>query len=219
MEKGGIGMIRKMSRVISLLLLISYLGFTVPVWGASVDKGSIVTYEMKDIKVQYAASFTAYPVGMEKSSVVTSVYGAVYNQTAAPLQVLYGVVKLTLPSGDSFTEQYISVTDGVYTTRGLSNGGSSINNAQNLLRGYVTEFVTGKKLQGSSVVKDYSNGWKTISLSREWDEYGNPTQFGIAFKWDLVGVSDPFFQKLRDTSYVVDLTTLRTMGANQAVLQ
>lgn len=213
-------MIRKISKVISLLIVIGCLGFTVPAWGAeqSVMKPGSITYEMQDIKVQYAAEFTAYPVATAgKPTVSMSVYDAVYSNAAKPLQVLYGVVKLTNMLGYSFTEEFISVTDGVYSARGLSNGGGPIYNVNNQVRGQDTEFVTGKKLADKSVVKDYSDGWKTIRLTRNWDDYANPMDFAISFKWDLVGSTDPFFQKLTETSYVIDLTTLHYKGANQAV--
>ncbi|MGO4499182.1 hypothetical protein AB4114_25190 [Paenibacillus sp. 2RAB27] len=213
-------MIRKISKVISVFMLIGCLGFTVPVWGAEqvVTKPGSITYEMQDIQVQYAAEFTAYPQAMVgKPSVSKSVYDAVYSDSAKPLQVLYGVVKLTMPTGYSFTEEFISVTDGVNIARGLSNGGGPIYNLNNQVRGQNTEFVTGKKLTDKSVVKDYSDGWKTIRLTRKWDDYANPIDFTISFKWDLVGSVDSFFQKLTETSYVIDLTTLRHKGANQAV--
>ncbi|MNR28196.1 hypothetical protein D3C85_1455110 [compost metagenome] len=119
--------------------------------------------------------------------------------------------------GYTFTEEFISVTDGVYSARGLSNGGGPIYNVNNQVRGQNTEFVTGKKLAEKSVVKDYSDGWKTIRLIRNWDNYANPLDFTISFKWDLVGSVDPFFKKLTETEYVIDLTTLRHKGASQAV--
>ena len=45
-------MIRKISKVISLLIVIGCLGFTVPAWGAeqSVMKPGSITYEMQDIR-------------------------------------------------------------------------------------------------------------------------------------------------------------------------
>ncbi|MNR51490.1 hypothetical protein D3C85_1711670 [compost metagenome] len=77
--------------------------------------------------------------------------------------------------------------------------------------------MTGKKLTDKSVVKDYSDGWKTIRLTRKWDDYANPMDFTISFKWDLAGSVDHFFKRLTETSYVIDLSTLRHKGANQAV--
>ncbi|OAS23630.1 hypothetical protein [Paenibacillus oryzisoli] len=213
-------MIRKISKVISVFVLIGCLGFTVPALGAeqAVTKPGSITYEMQDIQVLYAAEFTAYPQAtIEKATVSKSVYEAVYNDSAKPLQVLYGVVKLTMPTGYSFTEEFISVTDGVNIARGLSNGGGPIYNVNNQARGQSTEFVTGKKLTDKSVVKDYSDGWKTIRLTRKWDDYANPMDFTISFKWDLVGSVDHFFKRLTETSYVIDLSTLRHKGANQAV--
>ncbi|WNR44911.1 hypothetical protein [Paenibacillus roseipurpureus] len=213
-------MIRKISQVLVMLMLLSVV-LSVPAWGAA-DKGtdapSSVTYEMKEIAVQYAAEFTAYPVdSLGKPTVSKSVYEAVYSDEPRPLQVLYGVVKLTNVLGYSFNEEFISVTDGVYTARGLSNGGSRIYNEFNQVKGQKTEFVTGKKLAGSSVVKDYSDGWKTVQLARTWDDYGNPIGFTIRFDGTFQPESDPFFQKLKDTAFVVDLSTLRHKGGSQAV--
>lgn len=201
-------------------MLISCLGFTVPVWGAeqTVTKPGGITYEMQDIEVQYAASFTAYPVGnTAKPTVTTSVYDAVYSNAAKPLQVLYGVVKLTNMLGNFMTEEFISVSDGVNSARGLSNGFGPIYNSNMRIIGRETEFYTGKKLAEKSVVKDYSDGVKAIKLSREWDAFGNPIRFGIRFNGQFKTESDPFFQKLTETSYEIDLTTLRYVGKNQVV--
>ncbi|SDO73206.1 hypothetical protein SAMN04487897_12097 [Paenibacillus sp. yr247] len=212
-------MIRKLSRVFTLLLLVGCIGFAAPAWGAekpfSTPGG--ISYEMKEITVQYAAEFTAYPLSTAKTSVSKSVYEAVYNSEAKPLQVLYGAVKLTSLTGYTFTEEFIRVSDSTHFARGLSNGGSWIYNANNQVRGQDTEFVTGKKLEGSSVVKDYSDGWKMIRFSRSWDDYGNPMKLGISFKWDLKGTADPFFQKLTETEYQIDLSSLRHTGGIQAV--
>ncbi len=94
-------MIRKISKVITLVIVVGCLGFTVPAWGAekSVMKPGSITYEMQDITVQYAAEFTAYPLSTARNSVSKSVYDAVYSSEAKPIQVLYGVVKLTTMTG------------------------------------------------------------------------------------------------------------------------
>lgn len=212
-------MIRKLIKVITLVLLLGCVGFTAPAWGAekSVSVPGAIKYEMKEVTVQYAAEFTVYPISTTKTTVSKSVYEAVYNSEAKPIKVMYGVVKLTTMTGYSFTEEFIRVSDGTQFARGLSNGGGPIYNTNNQVRGQDTEFVTGKKLEGSSVVKDYSDGWKTIRLTRSWDDYGNPMNMAITFKWDLKGSADPFFQKLTETSYQIDLSTLRHTGGNQAV--
>jgi hypothetical protein len=214
-------MIRKLSKVFTLLLLLGCIGFAAPAWGAekSVSTPDSITYEMKEITVQYAAEFTAYPLTTAKTPVTKSVYESVYNSESMPLQVLYGVVKLTTMTGYTFTEEFIRVSDGTHFARGLSNGGSWFYNANNQVRGQDTEFVTGKKLEGSSVIKDYSDGWKTIRFSRSWDDYGNPMKLEISFKWDLKGTADPFFQKLTETGYQIDLSSLRHKGNMQAVKQ
>ncbi|MBD0382522.1 hypothetical protein [Paenibacillus sedimenti] len=212
-------MIRKLRKQFTLLLILGCLAFAAQVKAEkSVMNPGSIKYEMKAIEVQYAAEFTANPVtSNKKPTVAASVYEAVYNSDPKPIQVMYGVVKLTNENGSQFTEEFIRVSDGVHSARGLSNGGGPIYNANNQVRGQDTEFVTGKKLEGSSVVKDYSEGWKTIRLTRNWDDYGNPGSFTIRFNWDLKGPSDPFFQKLTETTYQIDLSTLRHNGGNQAV--
>ena len=42
---------------------------------------------------------------------------------------------------------------------------------------------------------------KRLRLTRNWDDYGNPMDMAISFKWDLKGSTDPFFPKLTETSY------------------
>ncbi|OXM82645.1 hypothetical protein [Paenibacillus rigui] len=212
---------RKFSKTIALFLLIGSMSLSTQALGAEKTalKPGALKYEMQDIKVQYAAEFTAYPKSTaKKSEAGASVNTAVYGGTnPGPIKVLYGVVKLTNPGGSSFTEEFIRVSDGTHSVRALSNGGGPIYGNGSQVRGRKTEFVTGKKIEGSAVIKDYSEGWKTIQLTRNWDEYGNPMSMSIGFQWNLKGTADPYFQQLTETKYEIDLTTLKFTGTNQAV--
>ncbi|UJF35459.1 hypothetical protein [Paenibacillus hexagrammi] len=208
-------MIRKSRGIIAYLVLLGSLVGILPGQAAAEEK---ITYPMKRIDVQYAAEFTAYPLqGSDKSTVTTSVYDPAYSNGAKPIHVLYGIVKLTNELDNPMIEEFIRVTDGSQMTRGLSNSGGPIYDLSQQVRGESTEFVTGKKLEGNSVVKDYSEGWKTIRFVRNWDDNGNPTNFTIEFNWDGVGAEDPFFRKLTETSYQIDLSTINDNGGDQEV--
>ena len=141
-------MIRKLSKVITLLLVIGCVGFTAPAWGAeqSVLLPGSIKYEMKEVTVQYAAEFTVYPISTPKTTVSKSVYEAVYSNEAKPIQVMYGVVKLTICWVTRSPRSSFGFQMERIVARGLSNGGGPIYNANNQVRGQDTEFVTGKKL-------------------------------------------------------------------------
>jgi hypothetical protein len=222
-------MIRKLHLLLLMLLVLGLAGTApgaIPAEAKGTEVLSKVKYDFDQVKVQYAAEFTAYPAGSGKPPVVThsvygSVYGAVYQEGPKPIQVLYGVVTLSGGNGGGVTEQFIKVTEGASSVRALSNGGGWEYYGQEQgnytqIKAVNTNFVTGKKLEGSSVVKDYSEGWKAINLKRSFDLYQNMTDISISFQWDGKGPSDPFFQRLTQTSYTVDMSTLKHVG-NQVV--
>ena len=170
------------------------------------DSGKL-KYEFNDIKVLYAAEFLAYPeqAPQSKETVMNSVYGDL-----EPIHVLYGEVSL---GGGTWKEEFIKVSQGDAFTRGLSNSMSWDNFGMGSGDKIVsTEFVTGKTLEGTSVVKDYSQGWKVIKLTRNLDNFGIMKEMSISFKWDLVGAYDSFFEKLTATVYKVDMSSLKSVG-------
>jgi len=173
------------------------------------DGSGKLTYEFNEIKVLYAAEFMAYPQesSLKADTVTSAVYGA-----DQPIHVLYGVVSLGA-AGDS-KEEFIRVSEGSDFTRGLSNSFSWDNYGDANAKGRIlsTEFATGKTLEGSSVVKDYSAGWKIIKLTRTVDYAGEMQDLAISFKWDLAGAADAFFAKLTGTGYTVDMASLKQVG-------
>ncbi|MDQ0192465.1 hypothetical protein [Paenibacillus wynnii] len=197
-----------------LILALLFYGF-IYLTPASAEEKSItedsvkVKYDFNEIKVLYAAEFLAYPEAapLKTDTVMSSVY-----TNLDPIHVMYGEV--TLGTGGDMKEEFIRVSEGNLFTRGLSNGSSWDNygamDTENKI--ISTEFVTGKTLKGSSVVKDYSLGWKTIKLTRSMDKLGVMKDMTLYFKWDLMGSSDPFFEKLIGTVYKADLSSLKFVG-------
>lgn len=177
-----------------------------------------IKYDFNEIKVLYAAEFLAYPEESSLKSVTSAVYGSgsvassVYGGSSEPIHVLYGIVSLGTDGG--MTEEFIRVSGESGFTRGLSNSFSWVNHAaiDTTDKIYATEFVTGKTLEGNSVVKDYSGGWKTIKMTRTIDVNQNMRDISIQFNWNLVGAPDPFFEKLAGTVYKVDINSLKYVG-------
>jgi hypothetical protein len=167
-------------------------------------------YDFEEIQVLYAAEFLAYPPGHVPNSdnaqaVTHSVYGTVSGSVYQPMdpnavRVLYGVVQL----GTSTIEEFIKVTSPHDSVRGLSNSGSYFYyENSNRLKEAVTSFNSGKKLEGKSVVKDYSASSEEVTLSRRFDPYSNIT--GMTLTWSRLG-----------QTYEVDMNSLRHKG-NQAL--
>jgi hypothetical protein len=208
--------------IILVLLVYGFLGLTT----ASAEENNSaavsgkVKYDFDEIKVLYAAEFIAYPQGstLKVDTVTDSVYNSVNSLVygeSQPIHILYGVVSLGTVGG--MKEEFIRVSEGSWFTRGLSNGFSwdnygAVNSVDKIIS---TEFVTGKKLENSSVVKDYSEGWKTIKLTRTIDEFQNMKDISIRFNWDLKGNADLFFEKLAGKVYKVDLGTLKYVGQQE----
>ncbi|RKP51562.1 hypothetical protein D7Z26_17400 [Cohnella endophytica] len=166
------------------------------------DDSGKLQYDFDEVKVQYAAEFLAYPVDSPE------------NNDSQPIHVLYGVVILGTAGG--MKEEFIRVDEGTSFARGLSNGFSWDNYADaNQDKIFSTEFVTGKTLEGNSVVKDYSGGWKTIKLTRTVDRAGSMSNISMRFSWDLNGASDPFFEELAGKVYVVDPSSMKYVGQQE----
>ncbi|MFC0211809.1 hypothetical protein ACFFK0_04955 [Paenibacillus chartarius] len=221
------------------LFLVVLLAASIAASQAAAKDGIAVKYDFQEVKVLFAAEFTAYPQGYVSpkepasapsaasspvtAAVYSSVNGWVYGagtQTPVtvpdsgpkPLKVMYGVVELVPAGGySSFTEQFIKVSDGTNSLRALSNGLTN-RFAGSRVIGMDTNFLTGKKLEGSSVVKDYSDGMNAIYLSRSWDEYFNMTNVSLSFQADAKGSPDAFFRQLAQTSYTVDMGTWKQVG-------
>jgi hypothetical protein len=202
---------RRASAIIktSFILVLMLLGSTAIVFGDSGAPNKI-QYDFEDVKVLYAAEFMAYPQGYapnsdSKPTVSHSVYGTVSGSVYQPMdsnavQVLYGVVQL----GSSTVEEFIKVSNIQDSVRGLSNSGTYLyyeNSSR--LREAVTSFHSGKKLEGKSVVKDYSGATEEIVLARRFDPYSNIT--GMSLTWSRLG-----------QTYEVDMNSLRHKG-NQAL--
>jgi hypothetical protein len=203
-------------RLIMILALLFY-GFLCLTTASAEEKNTAdvsgkLKYDFSEIKVLYAAEFVAYP--QESTLKADSVIGSVYGESQ-PIHVLYGVV--SLGTGGEMKEEFIRVDEGSSFTRGLSNSFSWDNYGAKDYEDKIisTEFVTGKTLEGNSVVKDYSEGWKTIKLTRTIDEIGNMKDISIHFNWDLIGTPDPFFEKLAGTVYKVDISSLKHVGQQE----
>jgi hypothetical protein len=175
------------------------------------DDSGKLKYDFNEIKVLYAAEFLAYP---QEPTLKEGTVSSTANDDSQPIHILYGVVSLGTAGG--MKEEFIRVTEGSSFTRGLSNSFSWENyESTDEDKRIYTEFVTGKTLEGSSVVKDYSEGWKTIKLTRTIDQARNMKDISIHFNWNLLGASDPFFEKLTSKIYIVDPGSLKFVGQQE----
>ncbi|RAP75932.1 hypothetical protein [Paenibacillus montanisoli] len=147
------------SLLLALLLLL-------PLTHASAET---FTYDFDRIDVVYASEFTMTASYAASDHWLTMLAGG----PDKPIQVMYGVVHLY--NGDRYTEeQFIKMTGEGGSERFLSN---SIRNdyydeAGTLKKQTSIQFWSGKKLDGTTVVKDFTEPLKSVTLVQSLSPQG-----------------------------------------------
>gem|GEM_PF-1508896 len=157
---------------LALLMAVTVL---IPFNQASAEEGKL-KYDFDRIEVVYAAEFTAYPQITSAEHWLTLLAGG----PDKPIQTLYGIVHLY--TGDRYIEeQFISMT---------GEGGSERFLSDSLLNEYYDEsyttkkqttikFWSGKKLDGNTVVKDFTQTIKEITLVQPFHPDGTLTGYQL----------------------------------------
>lgn len=174
---------------LALLLAVTVL---IPFNRVSAADGQL-KYDFDRIEVVYAAEFTAYPQIASAGHWLTLLAGG----SDKPIQILYGIVHLY--TGEQFIEeQFISMTGEGGSDRFLSNSLSNeYYDGSYALKTNAVQFWSAKKLDGNTVVKDFDQAIKEITLVQSFDPNGLLTgyqlrdSFASQTNYGLIYTSDP----------------------------
>lgn len=167
-----------------------------------VSKG--ITYEFDEVEVDFAAEFNALPVSVQADNWFTDIAGGVEK----PLRILYGRVELKSQAGAGVVnEEFIKISGENGSERFLLNSmttGWYDPGLYKQLMDIKSFFWSAKKLEGSTVVKDFTPPIKSVTLKKNFDENQNLTFIELYFSND--GSEDgPYI-------YQADMTTLNYQG-------
>ncbi|GMK40861.1 hypothetical protein PCCS19_39170 [Paenibacillus sp. CCS19] len=156
---------------LALLLAVTIL---IPFNHASAEEGQL-KYDFDRIEVVYAAEFTAYPQTALSDHWLTSLAGG----SDKTVQILYGIVHLY--TGEQYIEeQFISMTGEGGSERFLSNSmRNEYYDGSYAIKQKAIQFWSGKKLDGNTVVKDFNQTMKEVTLVQSFDPNGTLTGYQL----------------------------------------
>ncbi|MCM3628215.1 S-layer homology domain-containing protein [Paenibacillus glycanilyticus] len=196
---------KKNSRKVMLALLLSVI-MLFQCTQASAAEGEI-KYDFDRIEVVYAAEFAVSPRYAAAEHWLTTLAGG----TDKPVHILYGIVHLF--TGEQFIEeQFISMSGEGGSERFLSNSMSNEFDELSMLKKQTSiQFWSGKKLDESTVVKDYTQPIKSVTLVQSFDQQGLLTGYQLnaapLFRKDNPPAPDYYV-----SSYVSDPSSLVHTG-------
>jgi hypothetical protein len=181
-----------------------------------------ITYNFDEVEVLFAAEFTAVPQSAQADQWFTDIAGG----TDKPVEILYGIVKLKENNGEgNIIEEFIKITGENGSERFLSNSMSNEwSNGGNgsKLESNKTLFWSGKQLEDTSVVKDYSKPLKSVILKKSFDSDENLISIDIYFInegdkdrinnfWNLINTISSDFN-ISSNHYSVDMSAVKYTG-------
>ena len=168
-----------------------------------------VKYDFDEVNVLYATKFTAKPIdGADyKDTWVNEIAGDNKKVT-----VTYGVVELMKKGEVLVTEEFLKVDGDKGSKRFLLNSATydyyEGTSKYNQIRSF---FWSAKKLEGTTVVKDFTKPIYSASFSRKFAEDGSRYSFYLSFSNDGEDASQKFWQG--DTPmYEADVTSFKESG-------
>ncbi|MGO4106356.1 S-layer homology domain-containing protein [Paenibacillus sp. YAF4_2] len=166
-----------------------------------------IKYDFDRIEVVYAAEFAVYPRYAVADHWLTTIAGG----TDKPVQILYGIVHLF--TGDQYIEeQFIRMSGEGGSERFLSNSISNEFDEPSMLKKQTSiQFWSGKKLDGSTVVKDFNEPMKSVTLVQSFDPQGMLTEYQLNAS-PLLWINNPPAPDNYVSSYISDPSSLVHTG-------
>ena len=177
-------------------------------------------YSFDSIEVIYAAEFTATPLSVEPDSWIVELASGVDK----PVSILFGIVNLTKNGKTVVIEKFIKVSneDNSISKRFLmtSESYNSSYDESNLLIGnphILTTLDSGKKIENTNILLDYTQLIEAIFLDREFDMGGNLVSMSLNGLYSQGDNNEEERKILVGTNlYLVDIETLTEIGDNAA---
>ena len=135
---------------------------------SSVVFAQSLTYDFDEVNVLYAAEFTAKPVDDPKNTAYQDTWVADITGDDLKITVTYGIVELKKDDKVMVVEEFLKVGGNEGSKRFLRN---SFNlGGDGTRRSF---FWSAKKLEGTSVIKDFTLPIYSATFSRTSDQDGN----------------------------------------------
>ncbi len=141
-----------------------------------------ITYDFDDVNVVYAAEFEAKPTdGVDSSGTwISDIAGS-----DKRLTITYGVVELLKDGEVLVTEEFIKVGGSEGSKRFLVNSASyDYWEGTSDFSQIKSFFWSAKKLEGTSIVKDFTKPIYSTCFSRKFTESGDRYSFYLSFSDD-----------------------------------
>ncbi len=185
-----------------------------------VEKKEGLKYEFDEVEVVFAAEFTAKPVSAEANNWFTDIAGG----PDKPLHILYGKVKLKSFKNPGFiSEEFIKISGANGSERLLHNStttgwyGDSTNRKLKYLKSLLW---SAKRLDGTTIVKDFTPPIKSVTFKKNFDEAQNLISIDLFFATEYEsGKPHTEFRSPVDptiNSYRADMTSLVYNGDPKA---
>ena len=190
-----------MRRLSALVLCLFLFG----IFGISTSAGESATYDFDEVNVIYAAEFQALSVSAQPGQWFTDIAGG----ADQPLTILYGIVSLkTLNPYGEITEEFIKITGKNGSERFLLNSFSR--------QGSQTQsfFWSAKKLEGNTVIKDFTPPIKSVTLQKTYGPDRNLASIELSFSSEGDKTANEFWTGTLPQAnlYHADMATLHTTG-------
>lgn len=179
-----------------------------------------VKYDFDEVEVKYAAEFTARPIvkpgTVDAENWIVRIAGGV-DKT---ITVLYGVVDLKKDGATIGSEEFIKVSGAGGSERFLLNSAAyDYYEGTANYRKLKSFFWSAKKLEGTSVVKDFTPPIISVALYREFGESQRLQSVVLSFSNDGQRAVDEFWTRMPDGAiYEADMGALNQSGDSDATV-
>ena len=169
-----------------------------------------ITYDFDDVNVVYAAEFEAKPIdGVDYSG--TWISDIISSDKK--LTITYGVVELLKDGNVLVTEEFIKVGGSEGSKRFLVNSGSyEYWDGTSDFSRIKSFFWSAKKLEGTSVVKDFTKPIYSTCFSRKFTEDGDRYSFYLSFSDEGEDHSQECTGGTSTMMYEADVGSIRETG-------
>lgn len=187
---------------------------------ADVGAQILATYDFDEVEVKYAAEFVARPIVKPGTVDAENWAVRIAGGVDKTITVLYGVVDLKKGGTAIGSEEFIKVSGAGGSERFLLNSAAyDYYTGTANYRKLKSFFWSAKKLEGTSIVKDFTPPIISIALYREFNESQQPQSMTLAFSNDGQRAVDEFWTRMpAGNFYEADMGVLNQSGDSDATV-
>ena len=169
-----------------------------------------ITYDFDEVNVLYASQFTAKPIDGADSS---GTWVSDLVREDKKLTITYGVVELKKDGQVLVTEEFLKVGGSEGSKRFLVNSAAyDYWEGTSKYSQILSFFWSAKKLEGTSIIKDFTTPIYSSCFSRKYDENGNRYSFFLSFSNDGETASQECTGGTATLMYEADIGSIEESG-------